>query len=122
MIVSELLAELAGGTIRPGYLVAGAEPLLRDDALAGIEEIVLGDAPRDFNLERIELRQSTPGRLEEALLSLPFMAPRRLVVVREEEGRGPKLDAKWSGVIEQYLVDRVRGFCDGSGRHRGEDR
>lgn len=103
MIVSQLLAELAEGVIRPAYLVAGAEPLLRDDALAGIEEFVLGDAPRDFNLDRIELGQAAPGRLEEALGSLPFMASRRLVVLREGEGRGPKLDAKWTEVIEQWL-------------------
>jgi len=103
VIVSQLQAELAEGVIRPAYLLAGAEPLLRDDALAGIEKWVLADASRDFNLDRIDLGQSSPARLEEALGSLPFMAPRRLVVVREGEGRGPKLDAKWAEVIEGWL-------------------
>ena len=31
------------------------------------------------------------------------MAPHRLVVVREAEGRGPKLDAKWGDVIEGWV-------------------
>lgn len=103
MNVAELRKELAGGSIRPAYLLAGAEPLLRDDALGALEESVLGDGPRDFNLERLQLDQSTPGRLEEALGNLPLMASHRLVVLREAAGRGAKLDAKWTDVIEGWL-------------------
>ena len=86
MTGSELVKEIAGGRIRSGYLLAGGEPLLRDDALAAIEEAVLSSAPRDFNLDRLEVATSTPGRLEEALGNLPVMAERRLVVLREAEG------------------------------------
>ena len=43
MKVSQLIEELAKGTRRPAYLVAGAEPLLRDEALAAIEAAVLGE-------------------------------------------------------------------------------
>ncbi|MEE8166682.1 MAG: DNA polymerase III subunit delta, partial [Myxococcota bacterium] len=82
MNVPQLLQELASGSIRPAYLLAGAEPLLREDALVGIEEKVLGEGPRDFNLDRLEVGQATPGRLEEALDSLPMMATQRLVVLR----------------------------------------
>ncbi|MFP6655972.1 MAG: DNA polymerase III subunit delta [Myxococcota bacterium] len=99
----ELAEELAAGQIRPGYLLSGVEPLLRDDALAAIESAVLGSGPRDFNLDRLETSSSTPGRLEEALASLPVLAERRLVVVRETEGRGAKLDESWTRVIEAGL-------------------
>lgn len=103
MKVDVVVSELAEGRIRPAYLLAGEEALLRDDALAAIEAAVLAGGPRDFNLDRLEVGKLTPGRLEEALDNLPVMAERRLVVVRENEGRGAKLDAAWGSVIEAWL-------------------
>ena len=105
MTGSELVKEIAGGRIHSGYLLAGGEPLLRDDAFAAIEEAVISSATRDFNLDRLEVATSTPGRLEEALGNLPVMAERRLVVLREAEGRGPKLDEGWTQVIESWLAN-----------------
>jgi DNA polymerase-3 subunit delta len=104
MKVEAVLSELAEGQIRPAYLLAGAEALLRDDALEAIEKAVLSSGPRDFNLDRLEVGKATPGRLEEALENLPVMAERRLVILRETEGRGAKLDAAWGGVIESWLA------------------
>jgi len=104
MTGSELEKEIASGRIRSGYLLVGSEPLLRDDALAAIEKAVLSSAPRDFNLDRLEVASATPGRLEEALDNLPVLAERRLVVLREAEGRGPKLDEAWTRVIEARLA------------------
>jgi DNA polymerase-3 subunit delta len=103
MNVATLLSELAEGQVRPAYLLAGSEPLLRDDAMAAIEAAVLASGPRDFNLDRLEVGKATPGRLEEALDNLPVMAERRLVVLRESEGRGAKLDAAWGSAIESFL-------------------
>ncbi len=103
MRVEAVLAELAEGHIRPAYLLAGAEALLRDDALEAIETAVLATGPRDFNLDRLEVGRVVPGRLEEALENLPIMADRRLVVVRETEGRGARLDANWASVLESWL-------------------
>ncbi len=105
MTGSELAKEIAGGRIRSAYLLAGGEPLLRDDALAALEDAVLSSAPRDFNLDRLEVAKSTPGRLEEALDNLPVLAKRRLVVLREAEGRGAKLDEGWTRVIESWLAN-----------------
>ncbi len=104
MTGSELVKEIAGGRIRCAYLLAGGEPLLRDDALAAIEDAVLSSAPRDFNLDRLEVAHSTPGRLEEALDNLPVLSKRRLVVLREAEGRGAKLDEGWTQAIESGLA------------------
>lgn len=106
MNVSDLVAELGQAQLRPAYLLAGAEPLLRDDALAAIDAAVLGSGPRDFNLDRLEVGSASPGRLEEALGSLPVMAERRLVVLRETQGRGAKLDAKWTSALEAALADQ----------------
>lgn len=104
MTGEELIAEIEGGRLRPAYLLAGSEPLLRDDALDAIEAGVFGAGPRDFDLDRVDVARATPGRLEEALASLPVLAPRRLVVVREGDGRGGKLDGGWTDAIEAWVT------------------
>jgi len=82
----DLRAELAAGTLRPAYLVAGEEPLLRDDALAALREAVLADGPAEFNSDRLEGGATSPAALFDAVRILPVMAPRRLVVLRDPEG------------------------------------
>lgn len=105
MSLEKIREELGAGRVRPAYLLAGAEALLRDDALAAIEHAVLADGPRDFNLDRLEVGPATPGRLEEALAVLPVMASHRLVVLREAAGRGAKLDASWGEAIEGFIAE-----------------
>src|SRR5690606_37699533 len=61
MTPDELAEELAGGRVRPAYLLAGGEPLLRDDALAALRAAVLAGGPADFNLDRLEGDEATPG-------------------------------------------------------------
>lgn len=87
MTPEELEAELAEGRLRPAYLLAGAEALLREDARRLLEQAVLGAGPRDFDLERLDGESCTPSALEDALRALPVLAPRRLVVLREPEAR-----------------------------------
>jgi DNA polymerase-3 subunit delta len=84
---AELAAELAGGRLRPAYLVAGEEPLLRDDALAALRGAALADAAVDFNLDRLDGDSLKPGVLTDAVRTLPVMAARRLVIVEEPAGR-----------------------------------
>jgi len=92
----ELTAELAAGHVRPAYLVAGSEPLLRDDALAALRRAVLAEGPADFNTDRLEGDEAAPGRLADALRTLPILGPRRLVWLREPVGgRGG-----WKALIE----------------------
>ncbi|MCA9511639.1 MAG: DNA polymerase III subunit delta [Myxococcota bacterium] len=87
MTPGELAAELDAGTVRPAYLLAGEEALLRDDALAAIERAVLTDASRDFNHDRLAGDATSPAALQDALAALPVMAARRLVVLRDPDGR-----------------------------------
>ncbi|MCH8133124.1 MAG: DNA polymerase III subunit delta, partial [Myxococcales bacterium] len=87
MTPEALRQELASGTLRPAYLVVGTEPLLRDDAVAAVREATLGDAPADFNFDRLDGAKTTPAALMDVLRSLPVMAPRRLVVLRDPEPR-----------------------------------
>jgi DNA polymerase-3 subunit delta len=99
----ELERELGAGRLRPAYLLAGPEPLLRDDALAAIRSASLGAGPPEFNVDRLEGANTTPDQLLAAVRTLPVMAPRRLVVLREPEaGRGGRalLDAVEAAVLE----------------------
>ena len=85
MNLASLREELAAGGIRPAYLLAGDEPLLRDDALSAIQDAVLEAGAADFNLDRLVGSEATPTRLLNALRTLPVMAARRLVVLRDAD-------------------------------------
>jgi len=102
----ELERELAGGKLRPAYLLAGSEALLRDDASRAIGEAVLAGGPRDFNFDRLDGVSCTGAELLDAVRSLPVLAERRLVVLREPEGksRGPKALAEGiAAAVEEIL-------------------
>lgn len=89
MTPDELRAELAKGRLRPAYLVAGDQALLRDEAIAAVRAAVLAGGADDFNLDRLDGTSLTPGALRDAVATLPVFAPRRLVWLREPEaGRG----------------------------------
>jgi len=106
--LEELERELGAGKLRHAYLLAGPEPLLRDDALAAIRAAALGSGPAEFNLDRLEGGSATADQLLGAVRTLPVMAPRRLVVLREPEaGRAGRalLDALAAAVEELAASD-----------------
>jgi DNA polymerase-3 subunit delta len=108
--LEELRAELAHGAPRPAYLVAGEEPLLRDDAVAAIRAAALGDAGDAFDFERLEGARTGPGALLDAVRTLPVLAPRRLVVLRDPEGRRGSSRELIDGVAEAVAaVSAVEG-------------
>lgn len=89
MTPDALAAELAAGRVRPAYLVAGEEPLLRDDAIAALCSTVLEGAAPEFNLDRLPGTGTTAAALFDALRTLPVFAARRLVWLRDpDSGRG----------------------------------
>jgi len=98
---AELSRELEGGRLRPVYLLVGEEPLLRDDARAAIVEKALEEAPRDFDLERLEGDACAPGALLDAARSLPVLARRRVVWLRDPEAR------RGGGALAEALATAV---------------
>jgi len=86
MNTTELEQELKTRAPRPAYLLAGDEPLLRDRALAHLEEVVLGDADRTFNFDHLDGDSTTAAALRDAVFALPILAERRLVWLREPGG------------------------------------
>jgi DNA polymerase-3 subunit delta len=100
MNLASLREELAAGGIRPAYLLAGDEPLLRDDALAAIQDAVLEPGAADFNLDRLTGSEATPTRLLNGLRTLPVMADRRLVVLRDPESARGGAKALGDALVE----------------------
>jgi len=87
MRLDELRATLEDGRPRGAYLLAGGEPLLRDDALAALRAALLPGGAGEFDFDRFEGAALAAGTLTDAVRTLPVMASRRLVVVDEPEGR-----------------------------------
>ena len=85
MTLDDLRTELEAGRVRSSYLVVGAEPLLRDDAWEAIRTAALADRASDFDYERLDGETVTGAALLDAVGTLPVLAPRRLVVLREPE-------------------------------------
>jgi DNA polymerase-3 subunit delta len=89
MRLEDLRKELAQDKVRAAYLLVGVEPLLRDDAFTAIRGAVLSPAEESFNLDRLSGASTTPAALRNAVDSLPVMARRRLVLLRDPDtGRG----------------------------------
>jgi DNA polymerase-3 subunit delta len=86
MTPDELFSELEAGGLRSAYLLSGAEPLLRDDALARLQQTTLGGIDSDFDVDRLPADVS-PAALGEALQTLPILAPRRLVLLVDPDAR-----------------------------------
>ncbi len=104
MTLDDLRAELEAGRVRCSYLVVGAEPLLRDDALEAIRTAVLADSPSDFDYERLDEGMVTRAALLDAVRTLPVLAPRRLVVLREPEAARAKARGLTDALAEALVA------------------
>jgi DNA polymerase-3 subunit delta len=99
MTPTDLLAQVRAGRLAPAYLLYGPERLLREEAASTLQRAVLAGGIADFNLDRFFGRETDAGALENALGTVPMMAPRRLVVVRQiEEAPAPVRD-----LVVRYL-------------------
>jgi DNA polymerase-3 subunit delta len=105
MTPAELTRELAGGRLRPAYLVAGSEALWRDEALAALRAAALGEEGGDFDFERLAGERATPSQLLDAVRALPLLAKRRFVVLREPEARRGARGEALGEAIERAVRD-----------------
>ena len=98
MLNKTLLAEIEKGLPSPLYYVWSAESCFLEDALSRFVEVVIASHPADFNYDTFE--PSTPVQeIINSASTLPFMAPRRLVVVKDfQEFKAPAVKA-----LKKYL-------------------
>jgi DNA polymerase-3 subunit delta len=105
--LEELEAELRAGRLRPAYLLLGEEPLLQEEALEALRKAVLEGASAEFDADRLDGATTTSSGLMDALRTLPVLAPRRLVWLREPGG-----GREASRALLDALPDAIRDLSE----------
>jgi DNA polymerase III subunit delta len=118
-----LFRGLAKGEIAPVYYLHGPEEILKDEAVRAILDRALDPAFRDFNLDQRSAGQLDPDDLFALCTTLPMMAERRVVVLRDLENikRKPKLRAALLRYLERPAPETVLVLVQGAGEE-AEDR
>lgn len=80
--VDELLAEIRGGRLDPLYCLYSEHPILIERVVAGIRDVAVPPAARGFNYDVVE-GKPTGSRIVALAQTLPMMATRRMVFVRD---------------------------------------
>ena len=124
----DALDKLTEADVDPVWLVYGKERYLVDRALAVLRERVLDPRTRDFNYELFQGKETTADRVINAARTLPMMARRRLVMVRDLDGMKadeqarllPYLEApspETCLVLEAASLDQRTRFGQGARKH-----
>lgn len=102
--------------LAPVYYIHGAEGILKDEALALILGRTLDPATRDFNLDLVSAQQLDPADLASACATLPMMAERRVVVLRDVEAWKRKSKAKLPALLylDKPMPDTVLVIVQGN--------
>jgi DNA polymerase-3 subunit delta len=80
--VDDLLADLAAGRFDPVYVLHTEHPILIERVLGAIRDAAVPPATRGFNLDVVE-GKPTGARIVALAQTLPMMAQRRMVYVRD---------------------------------------
>ena len=94
----QLRRALAKAPPAPAYYLHGGEGILKEEVQALILDTALEPSLRDFNLDILSGQQVDPERLAAVCSTLPMMAERRVVVVRDVETWKRKTKAKQAAV------------------------
>ncbi len=122
--------ELKEGKLSPVYLFYGVESFLTSQAVAAVQKQVLHGIPVDFNFDQFYGKECDPQQVVDSAMTLPMMAPRRLVVLKEAfdlKARGFKLlldylrrPAETTVLLMEAGPLPRRKVTDGSGADRGK--
>ena len=91
----------------PLVYLCGDEKFLVDRALELIKSAMLVPATRDFNYETLQGKEATPAKILACARTLPMMAPRRLIVVRDAD----QLSADELGQLSSYISNPAPETC-----------
>jgi DNA polymerase-3 subunit delta len=115
--------QLKSGEVPAAIYLYGDEDVLKDEAVRGILDQVVEPGLRDFNYDQRSAGQLEPEAIETLCNTLPMMADRRLVVIREIEVWQKR--ARGKAAVLHYLkrpaVETVLVLVQGASRHE-EDR
>ena len=79
----KLLKDLKAGSIKPVYLLYGQEVYLLNEAIKNFKTILLDEETGDFNFDQVNGEEVTAGDIVSLAQNLPFMAEKRLLVVKD---------------------------------------
>ncbi|MBA3497008.1 MAG: DNA polymerase III subunit delta [Gemmatimonadales bacterium] len=104
-----LLRSLSKGELARVYYLYGPEDILKDEAVQAIIDRALDPALRDFNFDQRSAGQLDPEAIFSLCTTLPMMADRRVVVLREVEGwkRKTKTRAAFLKYLERPAEETV---------------
>ncbi len=87
----DVVAEVRAGRVEPVYYLYGKEPFLVQRALAAIRAAALDPKTQAFNLDTVECKEGAhhAERILAAARTLPMMARRRLVLVKDADELKP---------------------------------
>lgn len=112
-----LLRALSKGALAPVYYLHGPEEILKEEAAQAIIERALDPALRDFNFDQRAAGQLDPEAVFSLCTTLPMMAERRVVVLRDVEGwkRKPKTRMAFLKYLERPAPETVVILVQGPG-------
>jgi DNA polymerase-3 subunit delta len=104
-----LLRALAKGELAPVYYLYGPEDILKDEAIRAIVDRALDPGLRDFNYDQRSAGQLDPEAVFALCTTLPMMAERRVVVIRDVEGwkRKPKARTAFLSYLSRPSAETV---------------
>jgi DNA polymerase-3 subunit delta len=106
MLNKTLQKEFETGLTAPLYYLWSEEGCFLEDALSGFVKTVIASGPMDFNYDVFD-SSSNPQEVVDAASTLPVMARRRLVVLKDFHG----LSASAIQVLTPYLNDPSDTTC-----------
>ena len=101
LTADDLTRALKSGELQPVYYLHGSEDVLKEDAVKDLLDRALDPSLRDFNFDQRSVVQLDPEALHSLLETLPMMAERRVVVLKDMEQM--KRKAKVKALLEKYL-------------------
>ncbi|MFQ5599197.1 MAG: DNA polymerase III subunit delta [Candidatus Krumholzibacteriia bacterium] len=102
--VEALRRDLHRGVLEPVYGVLGSEMLLAEEAVDVLVEAAVPSESRDFNLDQYSGDDDTARQFLSQARSFPFMAERRVVVVRRFEKMLAALKDRAEAALLEYLA------------------
>jgi DNA polymerase-3 subunit delta len=112
-----LFRSLNKGEVAPVYYLHGHEDVLKDEAVRMILDRTLDPGLRDFNFDQRSAAQLDPEEIHSLCNTLPMLAERRVVVLRDVEGwkRKTKARAEFLRYLERPSLETVVVLVQGSG-------
>ncbi len=110
MPTADSIDALRDGEPAPLYWIYGKERFLVDRAVQLLRERALDPRTRDFNYDLLYGKEAGAQRILSAARTLPMMARRRLVIVRDADGLDAKQLEQLAGYVEAPAPETVLAF------------